>query len=138
MRDANAMGLDPRIDKGLETELHDVFHVTQVTRHTPIEEQVGVDLVSMKPGQTSETHRHNFSETVLYFMSGAATVFVNDVPHAVRAGDRLLIRKAEYHSVATSDKIGCSFLSVQTPPILAKTTGLKDLETRKDAEAAHR
>ena len=127
-----------RVDNTLETELHDVFHVTQVTRSTPIEDAVGADLVAMEPGKASQTHRHNFSETVLYFISGKATVFVDDQPHAVKQGDRLLIRKAEFHSVATSADSGCEFLSVQTPPILTKATGFRDLETRDEAEAAAR
>ncbi len=125
-----------RIDKNIETELHDVFHVKQVTRDTPIEEAVGADLVEMDSGQASQTHRHNFSETVLFFTAGKATVFVNDEPHIVSAGDRLLIHKAEFHSVSTPDDSGCSFLSVQTPPILTKSTGFRDLETREEALAA--
>lgn len=125
-----------RIETGLEVELHDVFHVTQVTRDTPIEEAVGADLVRMDPGQASQTHRHNFSETVLFFSSGKATVFVNDVPHQVNAGDRLLIHKTEFHSVSTPEESGCEFLSVQTPPILTKATGFRDLETREEALAA--
>ncbi|API59833.1 hypothetical protein BSL82_11310 [Tardibacter chloracetimidivorans] len=125
-----------RIDRDLEVELHDVFHVQQVTRDTPIEEAVGADLVTMESGQSSQTHRHNFSETVLFFLGGEATVFINDAPHAVSAGDRILIHKAEYHSVATSAVSGCSFLSVQTPPILSKATGFRDLEWREGGSAA--
>lgn len=128
--------MNQRIDTGLESELHDVFHVMQVTRDTPIEEQVGADLVRMDPGQASQTHRHNFSETVLFFTEGEATVFVNDEPIAVTAGTRVLIRKTEFHSVATPPHAGCAFLSVQTPPILTKSTGFRDLETREEAEAA--
>src|SRR3546814_9976624 len=114
----------------------DVFHVQQVTRDTPIEEAVGADLVTMESGQSSQTHRHNFSETVLFFLGGEATVFINDTPHAVSAGDRILIHKAEYHSVATSAASGCAFLSVQTPPILSKATGFRDLEWREGGSAA--
>ncbi len=125
-----------RIDNDVEIELHDVFYVQQITRDTPIEEAVGADLVTMKPDQASQTHRHNLSETVLFFTEGKATVFVNDQPHAVKAGDRLLIHKTEFHSVSTGADIGCAFLSVQTPPILTKSTGFRDLETREEAEAA--
>lgn len=125
-----------RIDSNLEVELHDVFHVTQVTRGTPIEELVGADMVTLDPAQASETHRHNHSETVLYFYAGEATVFVDDVPNRVAAGDRILIRKGEFHSVSTGPESGCGFLSVQTPPILTKSTGFRDLETRAEADAA--
>lgn len=125
-----------RIDNNVEIELHDVFNVQQITRDTPIEEAVGADLVTMEPGQASQTHRHNFSETVLFFTEGRAIVYVNDVPHEVKSGDRLLIRRAEFHSVSTFDDEGCAFLSVQTPPILTKATGFRDLETRAEAELA--
>ena len=125
-----------RFDSNVEVELHDVFNVRQITRDTPIEEVVGADLVTMEPGQASETHRHNFSETVLYFTEGKAIVYVNDIPHEVTAGDRLLIRKTEFHSVSTFEDKGCAFLSVQTPPILTKATGFRDLETRAEAGLA--
>jgi quercetin dioxygenase-like cupin family protein len=121
--------MQQRIDNDLDVELHDVFNVTQVTRGTPIEDQVGADLVTLDPSQASQTHRHNFSETVLFFTEGEATVFVNDQPHQVTKGDRILIRKGEFHSVSTGNK-SCSFLSVQTPPILNISTGFRDLEER--------
>lgn len=119
-----------RINSSLEVELHDVFNVKQITRATPVEADVGADLVTMEAGQASQTHRHNFSETVLYFLSGGAIVYVNDEPHEVKEGDRLVIRQTEYHSVSTSEESGCAFLSVQTPPILNITTGFRDLEPR--------
>lgn len=128
--------MSQRVETNLAVELHDVFHVTQVTRDTPIEEAVGADMVHMEPGSASQTHRHNFSETVLFFTEGEATVFVNDQPLAVGKGDRVLIRKTEFHSVSTGAHSGCAFLSVQTPPILTKSTGFRDLETREEAQAA--
>ena len=125
-----------RIDNDVDVELHDVFHVQQITRDTPIEAAVGADLVTMEAGQNSQSHRHNFSETVLFFTSGEAVVYINDVPHEVKAGDRILIHKTEFHSVSTPAGSGCAFLSVQTPPILTKATGFRDLETREEAQAA--
>lgn len=128
--------MSKRIDNDVEIELHDVFNVQQITRDTLLEEAVGGDLVTMDSGQASETHRHNFSETVLFFTEGKAIVYVNDVPHDVTAGDRILIHKTEFHSVTTYKECGCAFLSVQSPPILTKATGFRDLETREQAEAA--
>ena len=117
-----------RIDADLEVELHDVFNVTQVTRGSPIEREVGADLVNMSPNQASRTHRHNFSETVLYFIDGAATVYIEGRAHAVRGGNRILIHAGEYHRLSTGEGCGCQFLSIQTPPILNKSTGFRDLE----------
>jgi quercetin dioxygenase-like cupin family protein len=120
--------MNPPVDRDLEVELHDVFHVMQLTRGTKLEADVAADLVEMEPGQRSQIHRHNFAETVLYFLDGRATVRVGDDDVAVRAGDRLTIGKAVFHGVATDAADGCRFLSVQTPPILNKTTGFRDLE----------
>lgn len=126
------MNTTHRTDCELDVELHDVFHVQQLTRGTRLEADTAADLVIMDPGRASQTHRHNLAETVLYFLDGEAIVFVEDEPHYVSAGDRLVIGKGEFHSVSTSDGGGCRFLSVQTPPILNKTTGFRDLEPRED------
>jgi quercetin dioxygenase-like cupin family protein len=115
------------VDRDLEVELHDVFHVMQLTRGTRLEADVAADLVTMDPGQVSQVHRHNFAETVLYFLDGSAVVKVGDDDVPVAAGDRLSIGKGVYHGVSTPDG-PCRFLSVQTPPILNKTTGFRDLE----------
>ncbi len=120
----------PRLDADLEVELHDVFQVMQITRETELEAEVGVDLVVMEPGQGSQIHRHNLAETVLYFLDGAAIVVVEDTDHLVSAGDRIRIGKTEFHGVRTTDQ-PCRFLSVQTPPILNKSTGFRDLEPRE-------
>jgi mannose-6-phosphate isomerase-like protein (cupin superfamily) len=119
-----------RQDSDLAVELHDVFHVLQVTRDTDLEADVGVDFVDMETEQTSQVHRHNFSETVLYFVEGEAIVECADVDYPVVAGDRLRIAKGEFHGVRTHGST-CRFLSVQTPPILNKTTGFRDLEPRE-------
>ena len=84
-----------RIDNDVEVELHDVFHVQQITRNTPIEEAVGADLLTMDRGQSSDPHRHNFSETVLFFTAGKAVVDVNGKTYDVKAGDRILIHKTD-------------------------------------------
>lgn len=127
--------MNERTTTDLGSELHDVFHVRQLTRGTFLEDHTAADIVDMHGGVSSQTHRHNLAETVLYFLDGEAVVFVEDVPHRVTAGDRLLIGKGEFHSVSTTDTAGCRFLSVQSPPILNKTTGLLDLEPRLDEPA---
>jgi quercetin dioxygenase-like cupin family protein len=115
------------VDRDLEVELHDVFNVMQLTRGTRLEAEVAADLVTMEQGQVSQIHRHNFAETVLYFLDGAAVVRVGEDDVPVVAGDRLTIGKAVYHGVRTPDS-PCRFISVQSPPILNKTTGFRDLE----------
>jgi quercetin dioxygenase-like cupin family protein len=117
------------IERDLPTELHDVFQVVQLTRGTQLQNDVGADLVRLDPHQTSQIHRHNLADTVLYMLDGAGIVVVDDVDHAVRAGDRITIRPAQFHGVRTADD-PLTFISIQTPPILDEATGHLDLEPR--------
>ena len=110
-----------------DSEQNDVFHVTQVTRGTGLEELFAADLVRVEPGQTSHIHRHNQAETVLFILGGSGVVHVGDSEVAVREGDRLLIGKGVYHRVRTAGE-PLRFLSVQSPPILDKARGILDLE----------
>jgi quercetin dioxygenase-like cupin family protein len=120
----------PIVDRDLEVELHDVFNVMQLTRDTDLESLVGVDHVSLQPQQTSQIHRHNRAETVLYMLSGSGVVVIDDTDHHVAAGDRIRIRAGAFHGVRT-DESSLTFLSVQSPPILDKSTGVLDLEPRE-------
>ena len=108
-------------------EQNDVFHVTQVTRGTPLEDLVGADLVSVEPGQASAVHRHNDAETVLYILAGSGTIRIGEDEVTVGEGDRLCIDKGVFHGVSTGGET-LRFLSVQSPPILNKRTGALDLE----------
>jgi quercetin dioxygenase-like cupin family protein len=122
--------INPEIlDADLEVELHDVFHVMQVTRDTPLASEVAADLVDVLPGQESSMHRHNLAETVLYFLDGAGEVLLGEEYEAVavKAGDRLRIGKGVFHAVRTGES-SLRFLSVQAPPILDVEAGTRDLE----------
>ncbi|MCU1491858.1 MAG: hypothetical protein JWM85_3263 [Acidimicrobiaceae bacterium] len=119
--------MEQLVDNNLAVERQDIFDVMQVTRDTDLETLVGADLVDVEPGQRSKIHRHNRAETVLYFLDGNAEVVVADEVLAVRAGDRVRIGRGVFHGVRTPAQ-GCRFLSVQTPPILDKATGVLDLE----------
>lgn len=110
-----------------EPEKSDIFHVIQVTQDTPLEDIVGADLVSVDSHQTSGVHRHNQAETVLYIIEGEGEVSVGDDQTAVRAGQRLLVPRGEFHGVSTGDS-PLRFLSVQSPPILNKARGTLDFE----------
>ena len=108
-------------------ERNDVFDVLQVTLGTPLEEAVGADLVDVEPHQSSGVHRHNQAETVLYILDGEAVIRVGDDEVSVRAGDRLLVRRGQFHGVTTGER-ALRFLSVQSPPILNKARGTLDFE----------
>ncbi len=116
-------------DSNLVVDVNDVFQVMQLTQGTDLESIVGADYVRLDPEQTSKIHRHNRAETVLYILDGHGVVVVEDVDHNVVAGDRIRIRTGQYHGVRTSDA-SLVFLSVQSPPILDKSTGVLDLEPR--------
>jgi quercetin dioxygenase-like cupin family protein len=120
---------EPVSDRNLVVDVNDVFHVMQLTRGTELESIVGADYVRLDPEQTSKIHRHNRAETVLYILDGHGVVVVEDVDHNVVAGDRIRIRTGQYHGVRTGDS-SLVFLSVQSPPILDKSTGVLDLEPR--------
>lgn len=128
---------DDRLDADLEVELHDVFHVMQITRDTPLSDTVAADLVEVEPGKESSMHRHNHAETVLYFTAGEGEVLLGadyeEVP--VKAGDRLRIGKGVFHAVRTRDS-AVSFLSVQSPPILDVVAGTRDLEPIEAVDVA--
>lgn len=113
-----------------EAETSDIFNVTQVTRDTPLEDIVGADLVAVDPHQTSSIHRHNEAETVLYIIEGEGVVSVGNEQTAVRAGQRLLVPRGEFHGVTTGDS-PLRFLSVQSPPILNRARGTLDFEPLK-------
>ncbi len=117
------------LDRDLAVERHDVFDVLQVTRDTPLEHLVAADLVVVEPGRTSNVHRHNRAETVLYILDGASDVLVGEDTVKVRKGDRVLVGKGVFHGFVTHDQ-SVTFLSVQSPPILDEKTGELDFEPR--------
>ena len=120
---------EPVSDRNLVVDVNDVFQVMQLTRGTELESIVGADYVRLDPEQTSKIHRHNRAETVLYILDGHGVIVVEDVDHNVVAGDRIRIRIGQYHGVRTASS-SLAFLSVQSPPILDKSTGVLDLEPR--------
>jgi oxalate decarboxylase/phosphoglucose isomerase-like protein (cupin superfamily) len=126
---ATKVNLHEQHDRDLEVERHDVFDVMQLTRDTPLESLVAADLVAVETGQTSQMHRHNNAETVLFFTAGSGEVILtaDNIAVPVRQGDRLRIPKGMFHAVrTTTDRV--EFISIQSPPILDVGAGTKDLE----------
>ena len=105
----------------------DIFSVIQVTENTLLEDSVGADVVSVEPNQTSQIHRHNESETVLYILEGSGSVVVENQKIQVSAGQQLCINKGQFHGVITTDD-SLRFLSIQSPPILNKLRGTLHIE----------
>ena len=108
----------------------DIFNVTQVTEGTLLEDVVGADIVFVEAHQTSQVHRHNESETVLYILQGSGILQVNDQKVQIKAGLQVCISKGDYHGVITSSD-SLTFLSIQSPPILNKKNGTLDFEKKE-------
>ena len=117
----------------LQVEEYDVFRVTQLTRDTELEHLVACDFVRVEPGRESEIHRHNNAETILYILDGEGEVYHNGVWLRVKRRDRVRIGKGVWHGVRTGMK-AITFISVQSPPILDKSSGTLDLELLKKEE----
>lgn len=115
------------LDRDLPVERHDVFDVMQLTRGSALESVVAGDLVEVGPGLTSNVHRHNRAETVLYIVSGSADVVVADDVVSVKKGDRIHVGKGVHHGFRTGNE-SVTFISIQSPPILDAAAGTRDLE----------
>ena len=111
----------------VSVETYGVFDVIQLTRGSALESIVAADWVTIGPEKTSEIHRHNHSETVLWIVEGSGIVVVNGTDHEVAKGSRIAIGKGVLHGVRTREQ-ALTFLSVQSPPILNKEDGHLDLE----------
>lgn len=105
----------------------DVLCVVPPTRSTPRERIVAVARVTVAPCRTSQIHRHNGTDSVLFIADGSGAVLVNQTGFAVRPGARIFIGKGVFHGVHTADE-PLTFLSVQSPPIRDAGRGRLDLE----------
>ena len=115
----------------VESETYGAFRVTQITRGTALEDLLGLDLVTIPAGTTTEVHRHPHAENVVYILSGDATAIIEHVGYRVVAGDRLRIGKGVYHGFKSAGT-PLTFVSVQSPPIVNKKRSLLDTEILED------
>ena len=60
-----------------------------------------VSSTDLKPYKSTSGHKHEGQEEVYYFVKGAGTMFLDDVPHYVQAGDVVLIEDGVHHRVTT-------------------------------------
>src|SRR5258708_38670398 len=86
----------------VESETFGAFRVTQITRGTALEDLLGLDLITIPAGTTTEVHRHPHAENVVYILGGDATAIINHVEYRVGEGDRLSIGKGVYHGFKPS------------------------------------
>ena len=114
----------------VQSETYGAFRVTPIAQGTALEDLLGLDLLTIPPGMTTEIHRHSHAENDVYFLRGDATAVIDSVGYRVVEGDRLRIGKGVYHGFKTSET-PLTFVSVQSPPILNKRLNILDTEVRE-------
>ena len=55
----------------------------------------------LKPYKSTRGHKHDGQEEVYYFVKGSGTIFLDDRPYYVQAGDVVLIEDGVHHRVTT-------------------------------------
>jgi len=70
-----------------------------------------VSSTRLNPRKSTSGHKHEGQEEVYYFVKGAGTMFLDDVPHYVQAGDVVLIEDGVHHRVKTGPQ-GLYFICV--------------------------
>lgn len=105
----------------------DAFQVTQLSPDTFLDGVLGLDVVRLAPHSTSEIHRHNFSDNVVYILTGSGSVVLDGVETPVQPGLRISIPRGVTHGFRTKES-ELLFVSAQIPPILDKKTGVFDRE----------
>jgi quercetin dioxygenase-like cupin family protein len=111
----------------LTSATFNVFEVTQLAPDTFLDKLMGADFVKIAPASSSQPHRHNHSDNLLYVISGRAMVLLNGVAYPLSPGLRVFIPRGMWHAFQTTDEL-LQFLSIQVPPILDKKRGWFDLE----------
>src|SRR5262245_56659269 len=89
----------------VESETHGAFRVAQITRGTALEDFLGLDLVTIPAGMTTEFRRHLHAENVVYILSGDATAIIGHVGYRVVEGDRLRSRPPRRHPVRVCQRL---------------------------------
>ena len=70
-----------------------------------------VSSTDLKPYKSTSGHKHQGQEEVYYFVKGAGTMYLDDVPHHVQEGDVVLIEDGVHHRVHAGEQ-GVYFVCV--------------------------
>jgi quercetin dioxygenase-like cupin family protein len=73
------------------------------------------ELVIFPPGTTSQNHHHVGAEHFQYILRGSATVFLNETPHRIRAGDLVYKFDYERHYCQNDDDGELAFVEFFVP-----------------------
>ena len=106
-----------------------VFRVTQIAPDTFLDGVLGVDFIVIPAHSTSEVHRHNNSDNLIFVLHGSARIILNGLERSISRGMRVYIPRGMYHGFSTSaDEL--EFVSLQLPAILDKKRNILDLEVQ--------
>ena len=73
---------------------------TYTLRDNTLLNNLVVSSTDLKPYQSTNGHTHPGQEEVYYFVKGAGTMYLDDVPRFVEAGDVVLIEDGVHHRVS--------------------------------------
>jgi quercetin dioxygenase-like cupin family protein len=118
--------MDARFDCP-STDTFNILQVTQLAPGTFLDGTLGLDHVVVPARSTSEVHRHNLSDNLIYVLRGIATLILDGAEHKVSPRMRIAIPRGAFHGFRTFDE-ELEFISAQIPPILDKKRGLFDRE----------
>ena len=109
------------------SQLFNVFQVVQLAPDTFLDATLGLDYIVIAAGRSSEIHRHNESDNVVYVLKGRAIIILNGMENEIVPGLRIQIPRGMWHGFRTSDE-QLEFISAQIPPILDRKSGSFDRE----------
>lgn len=99
-------------------------HVSDSTIHHHAHQE-NLELVSLAAKQTYRPHYHRHSQATIYIISGSGSFYLKDEWLEYGSGTRITVAQNIMHGFKTNTQT--LFLSIQTPPILDRTTGTVDL-----------
>ncbi|MDA9992188.1 cupin domain-containing protein [bacterium] len=73
---------------------------TYALRDNTLLNNLVVSSTDLKPYQSTNGHTHPGQEEVYYFVKGAGTMYLDDIPRFVEAGDVVLIEDGVHHRVS--------------------------------------
>lgn len=103
------------------------MQIRRLTEPGYFNDQVSVDLVTLSTNSHYRTHIHSRSSTLLYVISGRGIVLYEGERIAVTAGQGLYVAAGKAHGFEVGEE-PLEILSIQSPPILDRHTGLEDIE----------
>jgi mannose-6-phosphate isomerase-like protein (cupin superfamily) len=78
--------------------------------------QLSVIHERMPAGATETRHRHHFAQQFFFILSGTATLEINEVAHALHAGQGMHVPAGTVHQFSNRSTEALEFLVVSQPP----------------------